>query len=41
MQGECTVRNPPGKEIYRKGNHSIFEVDGKDDKVSRITHQQP
>ena len=25
-QGECTVRNPPGKEIYRKGNHSIFEV---------------
>ena len=41
MQGECTVRYPPGKEIYRKGNHSIFEVDGKDDKVSKITHQQP
>ena len=20
------MRNPPGKEIYRKGNHSIFEV---------------
>merc|ERR1719260_16992 len=32
-QGECTVRNPPGKEIYRKGNHSIFEVDGKDHKL--------
>merc|ERR1719334_904061 len=33
-QGECTVRNPPGKEIYRKGNHSIFEVDGEDYKLN-------
>ena len=32
-QGECTVRNPLGKEIYRKGSHSIFEVDGKDFKL--------
>jgi len=38
-QGECTVRNPPGKEIYRKGNHSIFEVDGKDDKVDGKDHK--
>jgi histone acetyltransferase MYST1 len=27
-QEECGMRTPPGKEIYRKGNHSVFEVDG-------------
>ena len=32
-QSKCTVRNPSGKEIYRKGSHSIFEVDGKDFKL--------
>jgi len=32
-QGECSVRNPSGKEIYRKGSLSIFEVDGKDFKL--------
>ena len=26
-------RHPPGDEIYRKGNISIFEVDGKKNKV--------
>nr|CAD7591165.1 unnamed protein product [Timema genevievae] len=30
---ECTSRQPPGKEIYRKGTLSIWEVDGKDHKV--------
>lgn len=28
--GECEVRRPPGKEIYRKSTISIFEVNGKD-----------
>uniref|UniRef100_T1J7N6 Histone acetyltransferase n=1 Tax=Strigamia maritima TaxID=126957 RepID=T1J7N6_STRMM len=32
-QGECTWRQPPGKEIYRKGTISVFEVDGKDHKI--------
>lgn len=30
---ECTARQPPGKEIYRKGTLSIWEVDGKDHKI--------
>ena len=30
VPGECIVRTPPGKEIYRKGKLSIFEVDGAD-----------
>lgn len=32
-QGECLVRQPTGKEIYRKGSHSIYEVDGRDFKL--------
>ncbi len=32
--GECMCRCPPGKEIYRNGTLSVFEVDGEDDKVS-------
>merc|ERR1711976_50418 len=30
---ECTWRHPPGKEIYRKGTVSVFEVDGSDHKI--------
>lgn len=30
---ECTQRQPPGNEIYRKGTISIFEIDGKDHKL--------
>ena len=30
---ECSWRQPPGKEIYRKGKISVFEVDGKDHKI--------
>merc|ERR1712130_966011 len=32
-QGECKIRQPAGKEIYRKASLSIFEVDGKDFKL--------
>ncbi|BFZ07337.1 hypothetical protein BsWGS_10375 [Bradybaena similaris] len=32
-QSQCTWRHPPGKEIYRKGTISVFEVDGKDLKI--------
>ena len=32
-QSQCTWRHPPGKEIYRKGTVSVFEVDGKDVKI--------
>uniref|UniRef100_A0A1B0BDF4 Histone acetyltransferase n=1 Tax=Glossina palpalis gambiensis TaxID=67801 RepID=A0A1B0BDF4_9MUSC len=30
---ECTQRQPPGNEIYRKGTISIFEIDGKEHKL--------
>ncbi|XP_010021890.1 PREDICTED: histone acetyltransferase KAT8, partial [Nestor notabilis] len=31
--GQCQWRQPPGREIYRKGNISVYEVDGKDHKI--------
>jgi len=31
--GECPCRGPPGKEIYRGDNISVFEVDGKEHRV--------
>ena len=33
MQGLCTWRHPPGREIYRCGKTSVFEVDGEKHKV--------
>lgn len=27
------ARHPPGREIYRDGSVSVYEIDGKDDKV--------
>lgn len=32
-QSECTWRQPPGKEIYRKGTLSVWEADGHDHKI--------
>jgi len=29
------MRQPPGKEIYRKGTISVYEVDGKEHKVKK------
>ena len=29
----CTQRQPPGSEIYRKGDLSIYEINGTDDKL--------
>lgn len=33
FQSECTWRQPPGRDIYRKGTLSIYEVDGADHKI--------
>ena len=33
FQSECIYRQPPGKEIYRKGTLSVYELDGRDHKV--------
>jgi histone acetyltransferase MYST1 len=30
---KCTMTSPPGREIYREEDISMFEVDGKDNKV--------
>lgn len=30
---ECSKRQPPGNEIYRKETISVFEIDGKDEKL--------
>jgi histone acetyltransferase MYST1 len=30
---KCELRHPPGNEIYRQGNLSMFEVDGKKNKI--------
>lgn len=30
---QCTSRTPPGKEIYRRGIISVFEVDGEENKI--------
>lgn len=32
-QGDCVWRQPPGKEIYRKGTLSVYEVDGREHKI--------
>ena len=32
-QRKCPLRHPPGDEIYRDGNLSVFEVDGKENKI--------
>ena len=31
--GGCSCRHPPGTEIYRENNTSVFEIDGKDHPV--------
>ena len=33
VQGLCTWSHPPGREIYRCGKTSVFEVDGEKHKV--------
>ncbi|KAM3576661.1 hypothetical protein VYU27_001464 [Nannochloropsis oceanica] len=32
-KAKCDLRHPPGDEIYREGNLSVFEVDGKLNKI--------
>lgn len=37
LQSQCQWRQPQGKEIYRRNNISVYEVDGKDHKVGQIS----
>lgn len=38
-QLKCKARHPPGDEIYREGSVSVFEVDGRKNKVSVVPKQ--
>jgi len=31
---ECTYTHPPGRKVYQRGAHIIWEVDGAEQKVS-------
>lgn len=33
FQAKCEARQPPGDEIYRKDNITVYEVDGKANRV--------
>ena len=33
-------KHPPGDEIYRKGSISVFEVDGKKNKVKMVISEE-
>ena len=33
LKMKCDLRHPPGNEIYRNANVSVFEVDGKKNKI--------
>lgn len=36
VQAKCPLRHPPGDEIYRDGPISVFEVDGRKNKVYNL-----
>ena len=38
FQAKCVWKHPPGDEVYRKGAISVFEVDGKKNKVRKLRH---
>lgn len=40
-QMKCKARHPPGDEIYRDGDVSVFEVDGRKNKVRWINWYLP
>lgn len=41
IKAKCVWKHPPGDEIYRKGNISVFEVDGKKNKVKEHCATSP
>lgn len=38
-QKRCTRKHPPGRKVYQRGAHTIWEVDGAKEKVR--THRSP
>src|SRR6266403_3722244 len=35
-QRKCTRKHPPGRKVYQRGAHTIWEVDGAKEKVRTI-----
>ena len=35
-QRKCTRKHPPGRKVYQRGAHTIWEVDGAKEKVRMI-----
>lgn len=33
IQKSCNVRHPPGRKVYQRGAHTIWEIDGAEHKV--------
>jgi len=33
VQRKCTRKHPPGRKVYQRGAHTIWEVDGAKEKV--------
>ena len=41
LQQKCLMRHPPGNEIYRHENISLFEIDGRKNKVFIVEDPLP
>jgi hypothetical protein len=41
VQRKCTRRHPPGRKVYQRGAHTIWEVDGAKEKVGIEKHHAP
>ena len=39
LKKKCDRRHPPGRKVYQRGAHTIWEVDGAQEKVSRLDDQ--
>jgi hypothetical protein len=37
---KCDRRHPPGRKVYQRGAHTIWEVDGAREKVSQVDNQR-
>ena len=38
-QKKCTLKHPPGRKVYQRGAHTIWEVDGSKEKVSKYRYE--
>lgn len=38
---KCDRRRPPGRKVYQRGAHTIWEVDGAKEKVSQASDKRP